>query len=183
MAEENNEEAPSGPTLEGLEKRLKLLKYLSYAGISITVIITIVIVVWISLISSQIDDDTPMDTEQVETNLGEVDKRLASLYERIDTQQGDMDKITTQITALEEAHNNKQVDIIQRILINQQRDYGDFLKTMEFGMNNLANMVKGSRDWTKQYKKRLKDAQKISKQRMEQIRNLEVANPGAGNGG
>lgn len=183
MAEENDEEATPGLTLEGLEKRLKLLKYLSYAGISITVIITIVIVVWISLISGQIDDDTPMDTEQVEKNLGEVDKRLASLYERIDTQQGDMDKITTQIKALEEARNNMQVDIIQRILINQQRDYGEFLKTMEFGMNNLAGMVKGSRDWTNQYNKRLKNAQKISKQRMEQIKNLEVANPGAGNGG
>lgn len=182
MAEENEEQANPEQQLEGLEKKLKLLNYLSYAGIAITLIIAIVIVVWISLISSQIEKDTPMDTEQIEQNLGEVDKRLASIYERIDTQQGDMDKITEQIKALEEKHNNRQVDIIQRILINQQRDYGEFLKTMEYGMDNLAGMVKGSRDWSIQYDKRLKDAQKIAKERIKQIENLEVANPGTGHG-
>ena len=94
MAEENEEQVNPEQQLEGLEKKLKLLNYISYACIAITLIIAIVIVVWISLISGQIEKDTPMDTEQIEQNLGEVDKRLVSIYERIDTQQGDMDKIT-----------------------------------------------------------------------------------------
>ena len=174
-AEPGEEKTPNEALLQGLEGKVKLLGFLSIGAAAITVIIMIVSIVWIALINGKISDDTPLDTGQLENKLDQVDERLASLYQHVDTQQQKMDDINAQILAMEDTHNEKEVRIIQSLLVHQQKDYGKFLQIMEVGMINLANMVKGSRDWTQTYSAQIKHAQHINQQRIEEIRNLSVS--------
>ncbi len=177
MAEEAEEQPQEENVLGKLETKIKLLTYVALAGVGLTLCTISVVIVWVSIISGSITENVPMDADVLEQSLNGIDKRLTSLYERIDTQQDDMNFLTARIKKTENTHINKQIAIIQDVLVNQQQDYGRFLKILDDGMISLAQMVRGNREWTKKYSEKMKRAQHISEQRIREIKDLEVASP------
>ena len=177
MADEANGQQVTAQRLQQLEKQARANGYLIYATMVVTVLITIAMVIWIAVLGMRLQQNMPPSSERIENNLIEVDERMASLFEEIIEQQKKMKEIETRIKALKAKHAFKELAIIQKIMLGQQKDYAIFLKIMDDGMSSLANMIRGSRSWTKQYSARMKKALAATKKQIKTLSDLKSKSP------
>lgn len=174
MAEGGDAASGNQQRFDQLKKQAKFNGALIYVTMAITALIVIALAIWIAVIGMRIEQNKPPSSERLEKNLDEVDIRLAALYEQINDQHQKMQQIEVRVSALNEKQSYAEIGIMQKILISQQRDYATFLGIVDEGILSLANMVRGSRSWTKQVSSKLKKAREGVKNHIKEIEKIQA---------
>lgn len=172
MAEEEDNqeiELSDEQLLAKLSRRVTMFTVLNIIGLVLTGLLLIVLVVWLAVMASRFGAEPPMNAEKIEEGLEKVDTRLTKIKDRVQTQQDDMNNLQLRIKALESVRGDERLAMVKTMMAQQYKDYGEFLKVMDYGMENLANMVRGSRDWVKLYSERIKSAEDYAKRRADEL--------------
>ena len=80
--------------------------------------------------------------------------------------------LSEQVAALDVNDQGNVIIRVQRILIRQEKDYRNFLTTLENGMYNFDMMVPNSRSWWEEYKQDLVETIELSQARENYVVNL-----------
>lgn len=171
MAEEENEEneISDEQLLAKLSRRVTIFTVLNIVGLFVTGLLLIILVVWLAVMTSRFGAEPPMNAEKIEEGLEKIDERLSKIKDRVQSQQDEMNNLQLRIKALESVRGDERLALVKSIMSQQYKDFDEFLKVMDYGMENLANMVRGSRDWTKVYSDRLKSAEEYAKKRANEL--------------
>jgi hypothetical protein len=166
--------APPSPEelLAALQKKVKLSQLL----IIVTAVLSVGLgggaLAWAAITASSIKNLEPEPANAINDKIDGLEQRLSMLFEKQDEFQF---KVESTYTAIEEIRNQRQerdFGPIQKILIEQRTDYNDMLAILNTGVLALANMMRGTRDWTQNYTKRIEQAIELNRARIEAINNL-----------
>jgi hypothetical protein len=166
--------APASPEeqLASLQKKVKLSQLL----IIITAVISIGLgggaLAWAAMTASSVKNLEPEPASAINDKIDGLEQRLSTLFAKQDEFQY---KVESTYTAIEEIRNQRQerdFGPIQKILIEQRTDYNDMLAILNTGVLALANMMRGTRDWTQNYTKRIEQAIQVNRTRIDAINNL-----------
>lgn len=178
MSEDTAE--PAGPTDEMLvlQRRLRRSQYLVFTALGVALIALFLAVFLLirqgALVASN---------ERAGAQLREQQQQLAALQSIMDTRFADRDEQRTalgnrvnalarQLTNLDVNDPDNAIIGLQRILIRQERDYRDFLRDLEQGMQALHMMTPQSRGWWEGFQSDIRDSARRSEARENYIFNL-----------
>jgi hypothetical protein len=166
--------APPSPEelLAALQKKVKLSQLL----IIITAVLSVGLgggaLVWAAITASSVKNLEPEPANAINDKIDSLEQRLSMLFAKQDEFQF---KVESTYSSIEEIRNQRQerdFGPIQKILVEQRTDYNDMLAILNTGVLALANMMRGTRDWTQTYTKRIEQAIEINRARIETINNL-----------
>lgn len=83
-----------------------------------------------------------------------------------------INSLTQQLSTIDINDPDNAILKIQRILIRQERDYRDFLSTLETGLNDLHMMIPHSRGWWDSLEEKLNESISLSQARENYVINL-----------
>lgn len=169
-------EAAAAPSPEELLAALQKKVKLSQLLIIVTAVLSVTLgggaLAWAAMTASSVKNLEPEPANAINDKIDGLEQRLSTLFEKQDEFQF---KVESTYTAIEEIRNQRQerdFGPIQKILIEQRTDYNDMLAILNTGVLALANMMRGSRDWTQNYTKRIEQAIELNRARIEAINNL-----------
>lgn len=71
-------------------------------------------------------------------------------------------------------YEKSQAATFQKVMIEQEQSYQQFLATLKVGMYDLAKMIQGSRTWLDIYSERIEAAQKKSSDREKELNKVDA---------
>lgn len=71
-------------------------------------------------------------------------------------------------------YKKSQAATFQKVMIEQEQSYQQFLATLKVGMYDLAKMIQGSRTWLDIYSERIEAAQSKSSAREKELNKLDT---------
>lgn len=138
--------------------------------LALTLIVAISVTLTTMIISSMSED----------TSLGEqeafiqMQQELVALKEQVADQQATLTKSEQSYANLKGLLENSSAPTFQRILLQQEKSYQEYMKSMKSGMYDLAHMVPGSRTWLELYSEQLNTAISLSQQRERELKRLQT---------
>lgn len=109
---------------------------------------------------------------------------LVILQERIDALEKVMAAKDAQIQQLAQAYPELLAKLdagsaptFQRVMVQQEASFQEFLKTMKTGMYDLAHMIPGSRTWLEVYNDQVNRAIQLSQVRSRDLKRLQTGVP------
>lgn len=168
------EVAPPTPEeqLAALQKKVKLSQILIIVSAVISFALGAGALAWTAVTASSVKKIEPEPVIAINDKIDNLEQRLSMLFAKQDEFQF---KVESTYEAVEEVRNQRQerdFGPIQKILVEQRTDYNDMLAILNTGVLALANMMRGTRDWTENYTKRIEQAIQINRTRIEAINNL-----------
>lgn len=180
MAEPDNEDSttPEDPAtiLKSLEKRALLNKYLfiavlCFTGVVFTVMATGMTVMYFKISSltnaAEARDDAPYEEEFVA-----LEEQLMLLADFRKSEQKKIAAYTQQLDIIANECTAEKAAPYINFLISREKDFQDFLTTLESGTTSLANMNQGSREWLSPYNSELQSLRQSSGERMNSLKML-----------
>lgn len=168
--------AEAAPTPEELLAALQKKVRLSQVLIIVTAVISVGLgggaLAWAAVTASSVKNLEPEPASAINDKIEHLEQRLSTLFAKQDEFQF---KVESTYSSIEEIRNQRQerdFGPIQKILTEQRTDYNDMLAILNTGVLALANMMRGTREWTQTYTKRIEQAIEINKARIEAINNL-----------
>lgn len=168
------EAAPVSPEeqLAKLQKKVRLSQILIIATFVISSGLGGGALVWAAITSSSVRNLEPEKANVIGDRIDALEKRLSVLFEKQDEFQFKVESTYNAIEEIRDMREQRDFGVIQKILVEQRTDYNDMLAILNTGVVSLANMMRGTRDWTDTYTKRLEKAVEINRQRIEAINQL-----------
>lgn len=78
------------------------------------------------------------------------------------------------IEQLNFTYEKSQAATFQKVMVEQEQSYQQFLATLKVGMYDLAKMIQGSRTWLDIYSERIEAAQSMSSNREKELNKLNT---------
>ncbi len=110
--------------------------------------------------------------ETAMTSLIGLEERLTRQAEFADQLAGQVDRLSTRLTAVDVSDAENAVIGLQRILIRQERDYRDFLNALQRGMLALDRMIPRSGAWRQELEETLQEGVALSEAREDYVFSL-----------
>jgi Na+-transporting NADH:ubiquinone oxidoreductase subunit NqrC len=155
-----------------VQHKLKWLKVI----LSISVLISLISASSLSYLAidlrMQVEQNTPADTQNLLVTLAKAEAQLNQNQEINRQHENEMKLLLKQLDEGEGQQDKAQIERIKTVLIQQQYDFQDFLTVLAQGMIELANMVRGTRDWTETYISGIEKAKEQSNQRIAELKAL-----------
>ncbi len=169
-------EAPAPLTAEEqlakLHKRAKLSQMLIIGSFVISTAMGAGALGWAAATASTVKNIEPEKADAITDKIDGLEQRLSTLFQKQDEFQYKVESTYTAIEEIRAMREERDFGAIQKILLEQRQDYNDMLAILNTGVISLANMLRGSRDWTDAYTKRLQKAIEVNQQRIEAINQL-----------
>lgn len=161
------------------EQRISLLEKSVTANKVVLIILALTLIVAISvtlttmIIQGMSDDQSLVGQEA----FVQVEQELAQLKAQLAAQQQVISKLEKDYPGLRNLLENSNASTFQRILLQQENSYQEFIKSMKSGMYDLAHMVPGSRTWLELYNEQMNRAMQLSQQRERDLKRLQTGTP------
>jgi len=157
-----------------LEKSVRLHRWLVLA-IWLILIIALSVSITFGIISTTAPD-ARLFTPQ---HFHRLQQQVSALSKQNQTQQQTITRLQKQVDVLQHSPGGTRATRLMRdTLIGQERSFQQFIKTMEAGMHDLANMVPGSRTWLEVYTDALDKVMKQGNERVKQLKHDWPENQG-----
>ncbi|WP_250656728.1 hypothetical protein [Alkalimarinus coralli] len=138
--------------------------------LALTLIVAISVTLTTMIISSMGEDSSLVEQEA----FIKVQQELTALKEQVAAQQNLIDSTEEAYEDLKGLLNNSSAPTFQRILLQQEKSYQEYIKSMKSGMYDLAHMVPGSRTWLELYTEQMNKAISMSQQRERELKRLQT---------
>lgn len=156
--EENGEQ----DELAAYEKKLRLNRILLMVSGFITLLVVAVMITGLTVLYLRVDAMTPSTEGEDGAEALLVEQRFSDLESRLqalsDFRKGELRKVAEFTRQLEQVYEDCSADKttpFKQLLIDRERDFQAFLKTMKSGTDNLSGMAKGSKAWVNQHNREL----------------------------
>ncbi|UZE95652.1 hypothetical protein [Alkalimarinus alittae] len=169
---EEQEELSEEQRISMLEKSVTANKVVLLI-LALTLIIAISVTLTTMIISSMSEDGALGEQEA----FIQIQLELTTLKEQVAAQQATITKSEQAYAALKGLLDNSSAPTFQRILLQQEKSYQEFIKSMKSGMYDLAHMVPGSRTWLELYTEQMNSAVSLSQQRERDLKRLQTGEP------
>lgn len=183
----NDQEAPEEQALSEeqriaiLEKMVRLHRWLVFS-ICLLIIVALSVFITFSVVSATAPD-AKLFTPQ---NFRQLQQRVAKLEQQNRDQQTRLKNLHQDLVTLEHSPGGTEATkLMRRTLIGQDQSFQQFIKAMQSGMHDLANMIPGSRTWLDVYEDALGKVAKESDARLKRLKQdwpAMPSSPKAGNG-
>jgi len=173
------EEAPAltpEEQLAKLQKKVRISQFLLIATFVISSGLGGAALAWAAITSSSVKNLEPEKADALNDKIDAMEKRLSVLFGKQDEFEFKVESTYSAIEEIRAMREQRDFSTIQKILIDQRTDYNDMLAILNTGVVALANMMRGSRDWTNTYTKRIEHAIEVNRQRIETINQLPTEN-------
>lgn len=138
--------------------------------LALTIIIAISVTLTTMIISSMSEEGTLQEQEA----FVQLKQELTVLKEQVASQQATIAKNEQTYSELKGLLDNSSAQTFQRVLLQQEKSYQAFIKSMKSGMYDLAHMVPGSRTWLELYTEQMNTAISLSQQRERDLKRLQT---------
>ena len=169
---EEAEDLSEGQRISLLEKSVTTNKVILLV-LALTLIIAISVTITTMIIDGMSDDSSLVEQEA----FMQVQQELSQLKEQIVAQQNVINKLGLDNTNLKTLLDNSSAPTFQRVLLQQEKSYQKFIKSMKSGMYDLAHMVPGSRTWLELYSEQMNQTISLSQQRERELKRLQTGQP------
>lgn len=158
------------------EQRISMLEKSVTANKVVLLILALTLIVAISvtlttMIISSMSEDSSLGEQDA---FIQMQQELTTLKEQVAAQQAIISKTQQSYTDLKGLLNNSSAPTFQRILLQQEKSYQEYIKSMKSGMYDLAHMVPGSRTWLELYSEQMNTAISLSQQRERELKRLQT---------
>jgi hypothetical protein len=167
---EAEDELSEQQRIELLEKSVSSNKVILLI-VALILIITISVAITTGIVNMLSSNDQPQvklaDFQASQKEIAELKKVVAVQNE----------KITQLVKAYPELKTllaNSSAPSFQKILLEQEKSYQDFLTSMKSGMYDLAHMVPGSRTWLEMYNEQMNKAITMSQKRSRELEKIST---------
>ena len=119
-------------------------------------------------LSARVDTMTTQwqqDTQRIETDYRDWKTLLSQ-------QQQQAEQMASMLDTLEQGVAASSSAQMLALMIEQEGNYQEFLTNLKTGMQEMSDMVRGSRTWFDEYNRRMNVANEASKARLERLQNL-----------
>ncbi|MGM0633264.1 MAG: hypothetical protein ACQETO_08815 [Pseudomonadota bacterium] len=173
MSETVSPQQMTAPPGLSVRHRLALWTALTLALVSVLGLSVMVVWQWRT-------DNTAMQAlesirTQHETAMASVtglEERLTRQAEFADQLAGQVNRLSTRLTAVDVSDAENAVIGLQRILIRQERDYRDFLTALQRGMLALDRLIPRSGAWRQELEETLREGMALSEAREDYVFSL-----------
>lgn len=170
---------PQAPTEQDQKKnRLNLKITLSIPMVALmlaaaSLLISVNLWLWVPTpsvrsLSARVDTMTTQwqqDTQRIETDYRDWKTLLSQ-------QQQQAEQMASMLDTLEQGVAASSSAQMLALMIEQEGNYQEFLTNLKTGMQEMSDMVRGSRTWFDEYNRRMNVANEASKARLERLQNL-----------
>lgn len=158
------------------EQRISMLEKSVTANKVVLLILALTLIVAISvtlttMIISSMSEDSSLGEQEA---FIQMQQELTTLKEQVAAQQAIISKSEQSYSELKGLLNNSSAPTFQRILLQQEKSYQEYIKSMKSGMYDLAHMVPGSRTWLELYSEQMNTAISHSQQRERELKRLQT---------
>jgi len=137
---------------------------------ALTLIVAISVTLTVMIISGMSNDEPTVGQEAFIQDQQE----LVILKQQVEEQQNIINKLKQDYTGLKGLLENSSAPTFQKVLLQQEKSYQDFIKSMKSGMYDLAHMVPGSRTWLELYNEQMNKAMQLSQNRERELKRLQT---------
>ncbi|WP_020410638.1 hypothetical protein [Hahella ganghwensis] len=141
--------------------------------LAVLIIVTLSVSITIAILSTLEGDAESASAGEIIELRAEVKELKAELLKS----QAQVASLNESIPQLRTALQNSSAPTFQRLLLQQEESYQEFLKGLKEGMYDLARMVPGSRTWLELYSERMDKATTLSQDRERQLKRLNTGEP------
>ena len=138
--------------------------------LALTLIVAISVTLTVMIISNMSEEESLAGQDA----FVQVQQELTLLNQQIEAQKSTIHKLEQDYTALKVLLENSSAPTFQKILLQQEKNYQNFIKSMKSGMYDLAHMVPGSRTWLELYNEQMNKAIKSSQNRERELKRLQT---------
>ena len=158
------------------EQRISMLEKSVTANKVVLLILALTLIVAISvtlttMIISSMSEDSSLGEQEA---FIQMKQELTALKEQVAVHQATITKSEQSYSELKGLLNNSSAPTFQRILLQQEKSYQEYIKSMKSGMYDLAHMVPGSRTWLELYSEQMNTAISLSQQRERELKRLQT---------
>jgi hypothetical protein len=159
------------------EQRIALLEKNVSSNKVILLIVALILIITISvaITTGIVNVLSSNDQPQIKlTDFQSAQKEIADLKKVVTIQN---EKITQLVKAYPELKTllvNSSAPSFQKILLEQENSYQEFLTSMKSGMYDLAHMVPGSRTWLEMYNEQMNKAITQSQKRSRELEKIST---------
>lgn len=171
-AESAEEEMTESQRLTLLERAMNLNRVFLVL-LALLIIISLSVTITVTIVSLMGTDETPALKAEVDALRQEVD----SLLQDNKALNARLAVITDELPRLRSTLQNSSAPTFQRLLVEQEESYQEFIRGVKEGMYDLARMVPGSRTWLELYNERMDRALQLSQERQRQLTRLKTGEP------
>ena len=158
------------------EQRISLLEKSVTTNKVVLLILALILIIGISvtltvmIISGMSDEESLVGQEA----FVQVQQELTQLSQQIEEQKNTITKLEQDYTGLKGLLENSSAPTFQKVLLQQEKSYQNFIKSMKSGMYDLAHMVPGSRTWLELYNEQMNKAIQFSQSRERELKRLQT---------
>lgn len=159
------------------EQRISLLEKSVTTNKVVLLILALILIVAISvtltvmIITGMSDEEAPLVGQEA---FVQVQNDIIQLNQEITDQKIIISKLEKGNTKLKGLLENSSAPTFQKVLLQQEKSYQSFIKSMKTGMYDLAHMVPGSRTWLELYNEQMNKAFQLSQQRERELKRLQT---------
>jgi hypothetical protein len=106
-----------------------------------------------------------------------VQAKIAALEQAIAAKDAQLQQLSKAYPELLEKLDASSAPTFQRVMVQQEASFQEFLKGMKSGMYDLAHMIPGSRTWLEVYNEQVNRAIQLSQNRSRELKRLQTGEP------
>lgn len=164
--------AANSAEIDLLQQRIGQLKKGLYAAIGVSIISFVIVCIAGFSINTLLIETRPPDTAELELRLLKAENQLVKNAEMTAAHQAEIANLIKDLENGKGQQDRLRIDAIKQVLLDQQKDQQILLNTLQQGMVDLANMVRGTRDWTNTYIKGINKAKSQTNERTESLNDV-----------
>lgn len=175
MQEPETLEQPGGAASPALPAGQRLMLWLGPALGLLALIAAGLIVFWQWRAGEALDrsmDGLRVQQETLQTSLAGLDTRLSQREAYADELTEQVERLSSRLSAVDISDADNAVVGLQRILIRQERDYRDFLASLQRSLMSLDRVIPRSGGWWGEFETDLEDTRALSEARENYLFNL-----------
>jgi uncharacterized protein YukE len=168
---ENENDMSEVQRLSIVEKSVRLDRVLLLL-LALLIILTLAVTITIAVLSS-ISNGGAENASAAE--LAAMQAKVQELRNDLQATRLQLETLNKELPALKATLQNSSAPAFQKLMLDQEKSFQEFIKGVKEGMYDLARMVPGSRTWLELYSEKMDKVRQLSVARQ---RNLQRLNTG-----
>ena len=169
-AADTRDETSETQRLNIIEKSVRVDRLLLLL-LAFLIIATLVITITVALLSSMIDSDSASASA---AEMADLQTRVQELRNDLQATQLQLQTLNKELPVLQTTLENSNAPAFQKLMLDQEKNYQQFIRGLKEGMYDLARMVPGSRTWLEVYNEKMDKATQLSRERQRYLQRLKT---------
>ncbi len=176
MAEDDDDKDEGGKALQKLEGSAKTIRTLFVSTLIVGAVLVSVLITGVVVLNLQLSNRNEVPAEAFAEQLALLESYRQHLITVHNAEAKAYYEFQDSLQTVVDQYEHESVNQLRRFMTERERDHRKLLELMSRSVDSLAQMQRGSRQWTEAYAKQVEEALKRSQEQEKQIK-LTLALP------